>query len=133
MRKTSTLPAALAAVLMASGAPAFAAGRMNNATNHNNTWADRFSAGVADWTKVSTLAHPAAEIFGDSVRDRSGAIIGEVSSIETGPRGRAQEVEVTLDTQSKVARLPARDLRYSPQHRALDSTLSNAQIDSMAG
>jgi len=99
----------------------------------SNNWSSRAHASLSGWTKVSRLSHPSAKIFGDDVRDASGAIIGEVSSIETDAHGMAQEVNVTLDAQSKVARLAAADLRYSPASRTLDSILSSTQIDALAG
>lgn len=81
---------------------------------------------------LSKLGDPQRELGAVSVRDLSGQRIGQVESVQTNTKGKAQSVHVALNTGvSKLVTLPAHDLRYDFAGNAVVADLSQSQIEAM--
>ena len=81
---------------------------------------------------LSQLSDAKSKISAAFVDDASGTDIGLVKTVQTSPDGKIDSVTVALDSNNKMAKIPAEDLRFDSATNTLNATLSQSRIDKMA-
>jgi len=141
--------AALTAVLLAAAAMAQSttAPNTNNlpgATHQTPMGQDNGATGNASATPQSSstqemalnkVQDPKTALASAKVEDSSGQTVGTVSKVDTSKTGKAESIEIALNTPTatgKTAKIKASQLQYDSMNNTLKAKLSQSQIEANA-
>ena len=111
-----------------ASAPAFAVGYGQPSGSSAHAMNKKTSLGQP----LSQLSDAKSKISAAFVDDSSGTDVGLVKAVQTSADGKIDSVTVTLDSNNKTAKIPAKDLRFDSATNTLNATLSESRIDKMA-